>query len=89
MKKQEKKTKKKTKSEERDVVLRVAVTAMIVWMIFGGIVFAIGVMNPREDPRAGLARLEQMEAADTRSTARSRRSKRQSGRRTRPGPTAL
>ncbi len=65
MKKQEKKTKKKTKSEERDVVLRVAVTAMIVWMIFGGIVFAIGVMNPREDPRAGLARLEQMEAADT------------------------
>ncbi len=64
MKKQEKKT-KKTRSEERDVVLRVAVTAMIVWMIFGGIVFAIGVMNPREDPRAGLARLEQMEAADT------------------------
>ena len=55
MKKQEKKTKK---SEDRDIVLRMAVTAMIVWMIFGGIVFAIGVMNPREDPRAGLARLE-------------------------------
>ena len=62
MKKQEKKTKK---SEDRDIVLRMAVTAMIVWMIFGGIVFAIGVMNPREDPRAGLARLEQMEAEDT------------------------
>lgn len=61
-KKQEKKTKR---SEDRDIVLRTAVTAMIVWMIFGGIVFAIGVMNPREDPRAGLARLEQMEEADT------------------------
>ncbi len=61
-KKQEKKTKK---SEERDIVLRTAVVAMIAWMIFGGIVFAIGVMNPREDPRAGLAKLEQMEEADT------------------------
>lgn len=54
----------KKKSEERDVVLRLAVTAMIVWMVIGGIVFAVGVMNPREDPRKGLAKLEQMEKSD-------------------------
>ena len=57
--------KTKKKSEERDVVLRLAVMAMIVWMIIGGIVFAVGVMNPREDPRKGLAKLQQMEKLDT------------------------
>lgn len=38
--------KTKNKNEDRDVVLRMAVTAMIVWMVIGGIVFAVGVMNP-------------------------------------------
>ena len=57
--------KTKKKSEERDVVLRLAVAAMIIWMVIGGIVFAVGVMNPREDPRKGLAKLAQMEEADT------------------------
>ena len=57
--------KTKKKSEERDVVLRLAVAAMIIWMVIGGIVFAVGVMNPREDPRKGLAKLTQMEEADT------------------------
>ena len=54
--------KTKKKSEERDIVLRLAVTAML---IIGGIVFAVGVMNPREDPRKGLEKLTQMEEADT------------------------
>ena len=57
--------KTKKKSEERDVVLRLAVAAMIIWMVIGGVVFAVGVMNPREDPRKGLAKLERMEEADT------------------------
>ncbi len=57
--------KTKKKSEERDVVLRLAVTAMLIWMVIGGIVFAVGVMNPREDPRKGLAKLTKMEEADT------------------------
>lgn len=63
MSRRQEKTKKK--SEERDVVLRLAVAAMIIWMIIGGIVFAVGVMNPREDPRKGLFKLTQMEEADT------------------------
>ncbi len=57
--------KTKKKSEERDVVLRLAVAAMIIWMVIGGVVFAVDVMNPREDPRKGLAKLERMEEADT------------------------
>ena len=57
--------KTKKKSEERDVVLRLAVTAMLIWMVIGGIVFAVGVMNPREDPRKGLEKLTKMEEADT------------------------
>ena len=57
--------KTKKKSEERDVVLRLAVTAMLIWMVIGGIVFAVGVMNPREDPRKGLEKLTKMEGGDT------------------------
>ncbi len=62
--------KTKNKNEDRDIVLRMAVTAMIVWMVIGGIVFAVGVMNPLEDPRKGLAKLQQMEKADTEETDR-------------------
>lgn len=50
--------------EEKDTVLRTAVTVAVVLLILGIIVVVIRLMNPRVDTKDGIKKLQQMEAVE-------------------------
>lgn len=52
---------KHLQSEEKDHVLRVAVTVAVILLVIGILIVAVRLMNPRVDTRAGREKLEQME----------------------------
>ncbi len=52
------------KNEEKDAVLRMSVAAMIIFLILGGVMVAVGMMNPREDLTKGIEALKRMEEVD-------------------------
>lgn len=62
MKKENKR--KSVKIEEKDHVLRIAVTVVIALLIIGAIIVVVRLMNPKADTEAGLQRLQQMEKTD-------------------------
>ena len=62
MKKENKR--KSVKIEEKDHVLRIAVTVVIALLIVGAIIVVVRLMNPKADTEAGLQRLHQMEKTD-------------------------
>ena len=62
MKKENKR--KSVKIEEKDHVLRIAVTVVIALLIVGAIIVVVRLMNPKADTEAGIQRLHQMEKTD-------------------------
>lgn len=51
-------------NEEKDAVLRIAVTVAVILLIIGIIVVVVKVLNPKADTQKGLQKLKQMEQTD-------------------------
>ncbi len=47
--------------EEKDAVLRIAVTVAVILLVIGIIVVVVKVLNPKADTQKGLQKLKQME----------------------------
>ena len=58
---------KRVNREEQDKVLRMAVTAVVVLLIIGGIIVAVKLMNPRVDITEGTKKLKELEKADVKA----------------------
>ena len=50
--------------EEKDAVLRIAVTVAVILLVIGIIVVVVKVLNPKADTQKGLQKLKQMEQTD-------------------------
>lgn len=51
-------------NEEKDAVLRIAVTVAVILLVIGIIIVVIKVLNPKADTEKGLQKLKQMEKTD-------------------------
>lgn len=51
-------------NEEKDAVLRIAVTVAVILLVIGIIVVVVKVLNPKADTQKGLQKLKQMEQTD-------------------------